>query len=430
LQCIHQAMPTRLRLAPPKRPVSFMFDQEELQCEQGDTVAEALFGAGYKTLSRSPKFHRPRGASCLRGGCEGCLVRIDGAPNMIACLTPTTEGMRVLTQNTIGTRDFDLLRVTDWVFPHGINHHEFMAGVPGLQDAMQGIARRITGLGVLPDQALPARPAEHRLCDVVIVGSGASAQALASKLAASGRTVELLDDAPGPGGSMRFMTPQQRAEFASIEADFARSIARIRMSTTAAALFDNKLLVVGPEGAQLIEARTLVFATGAHDTMPAFSGNDIPGVMSARAASLLWSRGIRPGQNAIIVAYPESGPFGTALAGASGIRIVRGTVVEASGLSDVTGATITNEQGKRESITVDAVIVDAPRAPSYELAIQAGATVKHEAQGFTVQTDAGQIAPGIYAIGELVGTALNADAIEAESNRVANAIAAEYSGIG
>ena len=30
----------------------------------------------------------------------------------------------------VGSKDTDLLRVADWFFPEGMNHHELFAGVP------------------------------------------------------------------------------------------------------------------------------------------------------------------------------------------------------------------------------------------------------------------------------------------------------------
>jgi sarcosine oxidase, subunit alpha len=420
-------MPERLRIAPPEHPLTFSFDSEELVGESGDTVATALHGAGFLGLSRSPKFHRPRGAACHRGGCEGCLVRIDGVPNQAACLIELRPGMRVETQNTFGTRDLDLLRVTDWVFPHGINHHEFMAGIPGVQDAMQAIARRITGLGTMPDKAEAARPARRRETDVLVIGSGAAAQAIAARLSASGRTVELADDAPAIGGSLRFMTSGLRSKFAAIEATFSRAHCTVMPRTTAGAIFDSDVLLVGPQGAELVCARTLVFAMGAHDTIGPFPGNDIPGVMSARAASLLATRRVRPGKQALVVVTPNAGPFGEALAQEAGLRLVHGEVVSARGTSRVEHAQVRLLAGESQSVEVDALIVDSPTAPAYELAVQAGARVVHAARGFIVQTEDGCIRHGVYAVGEMVGTALEPKAIEAEADKVLERISTDAS---
>jgi hypothetical protein len=64
-------------------------------------------------------------------------------------------------------------------------------------------------------------------------------------------------------------------------------------------------------------------------------------------------------------------------------------------------------------------VIDAPRAPAYELAAQAGARLRHVASGYVVETEGGKIADGIFATGEMIGTAFDAAAIEADAERVA-----------
>ena len=59
---------------------------------------------------------------------------VDGEPNVMTCLRRARGGERIETQNVVGSRKADLLRVTDWFFPNGLDHHHFMAGVPGLRD--------------------------------------------------------------------------------------------------------------------------------------------------------------------------------------------------------------------------------------------------------------------------------------------------------
>ena len=49
-------------------PVEITLDGETLVAEQGEALAFALLAADKLALSRSPKLHRPRGPSCLRGG--------------------------------------------------------------------------------------------------------------------------------------------------------------------------------------------------------------------------------------------------------------------------------------------------------------------------------------------------------------------------
>src|SRR5579859_7856062 len=108
-------------------PVRVWLDGEETPAERGEPAAVALVAAGHLALARSPKFHRPRGPACLRGACDGCLARVDDEPNVMTCRVPAAEGMRVEAQNVVGSKDTDLLRVADWFFPEGLNHHELFA---------------------------------------------------------------------------------------------------------------------------------------------------------------------------------------------------------------------------------------------------------------------------------------------------------------
>ena len=77
-------------------PVTFRFDGDDVIAERGEPVAAALVASGRIALARSPKFHRPRGPSCFRAACDGCLARVDGVPNVMTCLTPAREGMVVV----------------------------------------------------------------------------------------------------------------------------------------------------------------------------------------------------------------------------------------------------------------------------------------------------------------------------------------------
>src|SRR5688500_5544772 len=138
------------RERPPADAVTIHLDRDAIPAARGEPLAVALLAAGKGTLARSPKLHRPRGPACLRGGCDGCLARVDGEPNVMTCLRPVRGGERIESQNVIGTREADLLRVTDWFFPHGIDHHHLFAGVPGVGDVMQSFARKLAGLGRLP----------------------------------------------------------------------------------------------------------------------------------------------------------------------------------------------------------------------------------------------------------------------------------------
>ena len=74
--------------------VALRWNGTEVRCRTGETVAVALLCAGRLDVRRSPRTGGPRGAFCMMGVCQECLVRIDGVLRQ-ACLTPVEDGMRV-----------------------------------------------------------------------------------------------------------------------------------------------------------------------------------------------------------------------------------------------------------------------------------------------------------------------------------------------
>ena len=415
-------------------PVTITLDGEPILAERGEPIAAALIAAQRLVIARSPKFHRPRGPSCMRAACDGCLARVDETPNVMTCMVAAAEGSAVVSQNRLGPREADLLRMTDWFFPQGMNHHELFAGIPGVQSVMQAFARRVAGLGRMPVDVEAPHPAARRVADVVIVGGGPSGMAMATRLADAGRAVEVLDDQLTPGGGIMALGPSEARAFDDIRASFTDSVAaarvRLRSRTVAGGVYGRDLLVVGPDGAEVLEARTLVFASGAHDGALAFEGNDVPGVMSARAGGTLLGRNVLAGKRIVVVVPRGGGPFGESFAratpeGRASVKVVHGDPVRVRGSSRAKAVVVRDALGKESEHAADLVLVDAPRSPAYELAEQAGAVLVHEPRGFVVRTEGGRIAEGRYAVGELTGTPLDAVAIGAEAARVAANIAAE-----
>jgi sarcosine oxidase subunit alpha len=409
------------RLRPPRDPVTVFLDGEAIVAERGEATAVALVAAGRLALARSPKFHRPRGPSCLRAACDGCLARVDGEPNVMTCRVPAAEGTQVETQNVVGSRQTDLLRMADWFFPEGMNHHELLAGVPGVQRVMQAFARRVAGLGRLPKDAGEARAALRRSVDALVVGAGPAGISAALALADGGRKVEIVDDDLTWGGSARGVGVEG---WQPLLDRFRKAIEgsrlRLRLRTTAAGVYRDDVLIAGDDGAEVVQARTLVLAPGGHDGALAFEGNDLPGILSARAASWMLAGGVSPGKRIVVLVSPGAGGLGRALAEShGGMTVYEGVPVLARGAARIKEVTLAGAgRGEEQRLACDTLVIDAPRAPAYELCAQAGARLRHESRGFVVVTEDGRIRDGVFALGEVTGAPLVPDVVARDAARV------------
>lgn len=80
----------------------FTFDGEPVPAYAGETIATALVAAEKMTLNTSEKRLHPRGVFCGIGLCYGCLVTVDGTPNVRACQTDASPGIVVESQQGNG----------------------------------------------------------------------------------------------------------------------------------------------------------------------------------------------------------------------------------------------------------------------------------------------------------------------------------------
>src|SRR6476469_7040170 len=113
----------RINEVPHGDRLNLSFEGDDVPACAGESVAVALFASGERVLSRSIKYHRPRGFFCLAGHCGACLMRIDGKPNMKACRTEARDGLEVERQNAFPSAGFDMLAAADFFFAGGMDHH-------------------------------------------------------------------------------------------------------------------------------------------------------------------------------------------------------------------------------------------------------------------------------------------------------------------
>lgn len=84
------------------KKIKFIYNGQELEGYEGETIAAALHAAGVKVLSHSIENKRPRGFYCAIGNCSSCLMEVNGEPNVRTCVELLKEGMIVNTQNGKG----------------------------------------------------------------------------------------------------------------------------------------------------------------------------------------------------------------------------------------------------------------------------------------------------------------------------------------
>ena len=401
-------------------PVTITLDGVELVAERGEPLAVSLLANGIGTIARSSKLHRPRGPYCLRGGCDGCLSRVNGEPNVMTCLCAASAGDAIETQNVLGTRRADLLRMTDWFFPTGLDHHQILAGIPGISDIMLTVARQIGGLGKLPTEGGPTPPVRRIDAEVVVLGGGLAGLVAASTLARAGHEVTLIDDGVALGGALL----GARALHDELRAAYPLDGVTVMQPAVAAGIFFGELLVVDAAGSAILQAEALVLATGAHDGVLAAPGNDLPGVLSARAVARLLDAGLEPvGPVAVVGSGYWADAVQRQLEGRPCLSIAPEDLVAIGGSSAVKHVDL-RQGGAERRERVSVVAIAAPGAPAFELAEQAGAKTRFDpASGYAVIVDeTGRAAEKLWAVGECTGLPFEPELLKAQAARVAESL--------
>jgi aerobic-type carbon monoxide dehydrogenase small subunit (CoxS/CutS family) len=82
--------------------VQITIDGRPIAARDGEPIAAALWAQGTRALRTMAGSGAPRGYFCGVGRCAGCVMLVDGQPNVRTCITPVHEGMLVETQHGLG----------------------------------------------------------------------------------------------------------------------------------------------------------------------------------------------------------------------------------------------------------------------------------------------------------------------------------------
>ncbi len=404
--------------APARR---FEFEGRARESSGAVPLAASLSSDRLPVLQRSIRYHRPRAPFCGIGYCTGCLVRVNGAPNVRACRYVPAAGDRVRTENAWPSPRFDVMGALDFLFPGGVDTLRGFRRPAALTGAYQRVVRRLAGYGAPPTPEgarVPPPPPIAREVDVGIVGGGPSGTAAAAKLRAAGRNVLVIDrsadstpgapDVPRLRGTVTFLPPRSAPGDPFVLLGFSEPDQGIRVT-----------------------AAQVVVAPGGYDGSLLFEGNDRPGILTADGAFAL-ARGPDhpPFRRAIVVG---GGPRAAAVLRAFGHRVEavvaplaivpevvriaselevplypRTLVERATGRARVRRLRLRSRgKGTRFDLACDAVVLAHRRLPSTQLFFQAGARVEWRAGAgayFPVlTTDGATTVAGLYAAGSAAG---------------------------
>jgi len=393
-----------------------------LTAADGETLVDALARRGLPRVVRSVRYHRPRAPFCGTGDCAGCLVRLNGRPNVRACRHPIEEGDRIEGSNGWPSAAVDLLGAVDVLFPHGIDTLRGFRRPAFATRLYHRVIRRLAGYSAAPDGAAAAglrAPARELTADVVVVGGGVAGSAAAARLAAAGRSTVVVD---------RRFAPAAVAGANSIPA------AQVTFLPPPAAGRDVPFELLGfaePAQGLRLRSRAVVVATGGYDASLLFGGNDRPGVMAAELALRLAADGRRPpfahpvivgggsragallerlGRSVVAVVAPgEIAPEVAARASALEVPLYpRSLVLEAAGRRRVHTLRLRGRgDGPAFSISCDAVLLAHRRLPVVQLFFQAGAAMAWRGDPGAyyphLSADGATTVPGLFAAGTVAG---------------------------
>ena len=301
-----------------ERPLHFQFDGQACQGFAGDSIASALLGSGRWLLSRSFKYHRPRGPLSMAGQDANTLVQLPDEPNVLADLEAARDGQVVEGQNFNGSlahdRDAYLGKFSRFM-PVGFYYRSFYKP-KGMWKVWEPLIRKKAGLGVLD---LGFRPQyydkAYLFVDLAVIGAGPAGLRAALDAANAGAKVLLVEQQPVLGGSLtyaRFDIAGTRAT--SLRQELLAAVEghpniQVLLDATCNGWFtDNYLPVIQHKRLYKVRASRCLVAAGSFDQPVVFRNNDLPGVMLTSAVQRLMKLyAVKPGQRAVVLTGHDDG---------------------------------------------------------------------------------------------------------------------------
>ncbi|HEX6445234.1 MAG TPA: 2Fe-2S iron-sulfur cluster-binding protein [Streptosporangiales bacterium] len=412
-------------------PVTFTFNGRTLHGYAGDTIASALAANGVRVMSRSFKYHRPRGLMTASYLDPGCVVQVGDEPNVRGGHRLVRDGMAVSSQNTWPSLRFDVKavnRLAGRFLTAGFYYKTFIKP-QRLWPTYERVLQRFVHAGSIGDETphgTPAGEQDKRYAhpDVLVAGGGPAGMAAAIAAAEDGARVLLVEEEHQLGGHLRWGDSADLDALADLRERIRRldGIEVLTDSVVAGRYDGNWVAVVerrpgggagsgGMDGAveRLVKARAkaLVVAPGLIERPYVFTGNDLPGVMLSTAVRRLVNLyAVRPGRRAVVFTDNAEGDAAVDDLRAAGVEIAHvedarrgGDLLRAQGGSGVRAVDVA--QGGR--IECDLLVTAVGWTTPTALLNMAGDQPTYDARAARFVPNVDALPEGVYAAGGVCG---------------------------